>query len=105
MLAWPGREWVQPREARGQRFFDAVIVGGGQCGLATAFGLMRERVMNVLVLDENEVGEKTSPNQLPAHECIACSGGAAQTRPTLQTHPRPRTVAPTARSPARRAPG
>lgn len=27
----------------------------GQCGLAVAFGLMRERVTNVLVLDENEV--------------------------------------------------
>lgn len=28
-----------------------------QCGMAVAYGLMRERVTNVLVLDENEVGE------------------------------------------------
>jgi len=33
--------------------FDVIIVGAGQGGLAVAFGLARERVSNVLVVDEN----------------------------------------------------
>lgn len=37
---------------------DVLIVGAGQCGLAVAFGLMRERVTNVLCLDENEPGQE-----------------------------------------------
>ena len=33
---------------------DCLIVGGGQGGLAVAFGLLREKITNVLVVDENE---------------------------------------------------
>jgi len=36
--------------------YDVVIVGGGQSGLGTAFGLMRERITNFLVIDENPEG-------------------------------------------------
>src|SRR6185369_1456290 len=32
---------------------DVIVVGAGQGGLATAFALMRERVTNLLVVDEN----------------------------------------------------
>ena len=38
--------------------FDAVIVGGGQSGLGAAFALMRERVSDLLVIDENPEGQE-----------------------------------------------
>lgn len=44
--------WVRSREG----VLDVVIVGGGQSGLGAAFGLMREKVRNLLVLDENPAG-------------------------------------------------
>ena len=54
LLTYPQREWVTSRKTRdGQHVYDVVIIGAGQSGLATAFGLARERVKNVLVLDEN----------------------------------------------------
>jgi hypothetical protein len=52
ILVYPKDPWVLPRlDESGQHVFDVVIVGGGQCGLSTAFGLIRERVTNILVLD------------------------------------------------------
>lgn len=57
MLDYPAKPWVRPREhASGEHVFDVAIVGGGQCGLSVAFGLMREKVTNVLVIDENPAG-------------------------------------------------
>jgi cation diffusion facilitator CzcD-associated flavoprotein CzcO len=54
LLDYPRREWLAPRSTgAGQPIHDVVIVGGGQSGLATAFGLMRERVTNLLVVDDN----------------------------------------------------
>ncbi len=45
-------EWTQTEgEVR-----DVIIVGGGQSGLGAAFGLRRERVQDILVLDENPQG-------------------------------------------------
>jgi cation diffusion facilitator CzcD-associated flavoprotein CzcO len=44
--------WVRPRDG----VHDVVIVGGGQSGLSAAFGLMRERISNILVIDENPAG-------------------------------------------------
>lgn len=44
--------WVRSREG----VFDVVIVGAGQSGLGAAFGLMREKVRNILVVDENPPG-------------------------------------------------
>ncbi|WP_339472417.1 FAD/NAD(P)-binding protein, partial [Pseudomonas sp. EL_65y_Pfl1_R83] len=38
--------------------YDVVVVGGGQSGLATAFGLLRERISNIIVLDENPAGRE-----------------------------------------------
>src|SRR5215469_834783 len=49
----PRREWLEARRtAAGVSIFD-VVVGAGQGGLAAAFGLMRERAKNILVVDEN----------------------------------------------------
>jgi FAD-dependent urate hydroxylase len=54
LLDYPRREWMPARRtAQGEPIHDVIIVGGGQSGLAAAFGLQRERVRNVLVLDEN----------------------------------------------------
>jgi cation diffusion facilitator CzcD-associated flavoprotein CzcO len=52
-LDYPARNWVRPRtHESGLAVYDAVIIGGGQSGLAAAFGLMREKITNILVLDE-----------------------------------------------------
>lgn len=52
-----GREgWVQPVQHPKGHVYDAVIVGGGQSGLGIAFGLLRERISNILIIDENEEG-------------------------------------------------
>ena len=54
LLDYPRRPWLTPQRAlSGEPVHDVVIVGGGQSGLTAAFGLMRERVANLLVLDEN----------------------------------------------------
>jgi len=50
LLDYPRRHWMPP--SRGGAF-DVVIVGAGQGGLAAAFGLARERISNVLVVDQN----------------------------------------------------
>jgi OHCU decarboxylase len=55
-LAFPG-PWLAPETGPdGEAIYDVIIVGGGQCGLAAAFGLRREGVTNLLVLDENPAG-------------------------------------------------
>jgi len=46
--------WVPQRAG----VYDVVIVGGGQSGLGAAFALLREKVSNVLILDENPAGEE-----------------------------------------------
>ena len=46
--------WVQQRDG----VYDVVIIGGGQSGMGAAFGLMRERVGNVLIIDENDEGKE-----------------------------------------------
>lgn len=51
LLDYPRRPWMPPRGAGD--VLDVLIVGAGQGGLAAAFGLARERVANVLVVDEN----------------------------------------------------
>jgi cation diffusion facilitator CzcD-associated flavoprotein CzcO len=51
LLDYPRRPWMPARAEAG--VLDVIIVGAGQGGLATAFGLARERVSNVLVVDQN----------------------------------------------------
>ena len=59
LIQYPMRSWVLPRIAPGAvPAFDVVIVGGGQSGLGTAFGLQRQRVTNILVIDENPRGQE-----------------------------------------------
>jgi cation diffusion facilitator CzcD-associated flavoprotein CzcO len=59
LVRYPIRSWVLPKTAPdGSRAYDTVIVGGGQSGLATAFGLKRARVDHILVIDENPTGRE-----------------------------------------------
>jgi len=56
LIGHGGPDWTRPHGYSDANAYDAVIVGGGQSGLAAAFGLMRERVSNILVIDENPAG-------------------------------------------------
>ncbi|MEM6902682.1 MAG: NAD(P)/FAD-dependent oxidoreductase [Pseudomonadota bacterium] len=49
-------DWLKPQTHEGQHVYDAVIVGGGQSGMGAAFALQRERISNLLILDENPAG-------------------------------------------------
>lgn len=55
-LSYPAREWTVPRHRDGTRVLDVLIVGGGQAGLATAFGLRREQINNFRIVDRNPRG-------------------------------------------------
>ena len=56
LIGHGGADWTRPRAHPEGHVHDVVIVGGGQSGLAAAFGLLRERVSNILVIDENPAG-------------------------------------------------
>ena len=53
-LGYGGPSWVRSKDG----FYDVVIVGAGQSGLGAAFGLLRERIDNILVIDENPAGHE-----------------------------------------------
>jgi FAD-dependent urate hydroxylase len=54
ILDYPRRDWMKPRRTNdGRPILDVLVVGAGQGGLATAASLLRERVRNTLVVDEN----------------------------------------------------
>lgn len=53
-----GQAWTRPLVYDGKTAYDVVIVGGGQSGLGAAFGLLRERISNILVIDENPAGQE-----------------------------------------------
>jgi FAD-dependent urate hydroxylase len=53
LIAHPRMPWLSPRCAPdGSKALDVLIVGGGQSGVAMAFGLKRWRVDNILVVDK-----------------------------------------------------
>lgn len=51
-----GANWVRPVTHPEGHVYDVVIVGGGQSGLGAAFALRRERIHNVLIIDESAEG-------------------------------------------------
>src|SRR5262249_9160781 len=55
-LGYPPREWTLPHSRDGTPVLDVLIVGGGQSGLATAFGLKLERITNVRLIDRSPRG-------------------------------------------------
>jgi OHCU decarboxylase len=54
LLDYGAPSWVRRRDG----VHDVVIVGGGQSGLGAAFGLMLQKVRDILVLDENPAGHE-----------------------------------------------
>jgi FAD-dependent urate hydroxylase len=59
LIAHPRMPWLTPRLAPdGSPALDVIVIGAGQSGLVTAFGLMRARVDNVLVLDAAPRGQE-----------------------------------------------
>ncbi|MBM3646910.1 MAG: NAD(P)/FAD-dependent oxidoreductase [Alphaproteobacteria bacterium] len=58
LIAHPSTDWMTPRLHGGKPALDVLIVGAGQSGLATAFGLMRERVRNILLIDRAPEGRE-----------------------------------------------
>jgi cation diffusion facilitator CzcD-associated flavoprotein CzcO len=58
-IAHPRAAWLTPRMGPdGLPALDVLIVGAGQSGIATAFGLKRSRVDNVLVVDRAPYGQE-----------------------------------------------
>lgn len=59
ILNYPKDDWVLPRHRPdGHHLYDVAIVGGGQCGMTVAFGLLRDRVSNIIVLDRAPKGRE-----------------------------------------------
>ncbi|HET7888683.1 MAG TPA: NAD(P)/FAD-dependent oxidoreductase [Bradyrhizobium sp.] len=58
-IAHPSAPWLEPKIGPdGKPALDVLIVGGGQSGLATAFGLKRSQVTNILVIDKAAEGQE-----------------------------------------------
>jgi cation diffusion facilitator CzcD-associated flavoprotein CzcO len=57
-LGYPDRTWVPSSSHDGEHVHDAVILGGGQSGVTIAFGLMRESVVDIVVLDRSPAGQE-----------------------------------------------
>jgi FAD-dependent urate hydroxylase len=58
-IAHPRMPWLEPRIGPdGRPALDVLIVGGGQSGVAIAFGLSRAMVTNVLVVDRAPRGQE-----------------------------------------------
>jgi FAD-dependent urate hydroxylase len=56
-IAHPRMKWLEPRRSPGGRpALDVLIIGAGQSGLATAFGLLRAQVDNILAIDKAPYG-------------------------------------------------
>jgi cation diffusion facilitator CzcD-associated flavoprotein CzcO len=59
LLCYPPAGWVVPRAGPGgSALADVVIVGGGMCGLAAGFALLREGVSNLRILDRAPRGRE-----------------------------------------------
>jgi FAD-dependent urate hydroxylase len=59
LTAHPHAAWLAPKLGpAGRSALDVLVVGAGQSGIATAFGLMRSQVTNILVLDKSEEGRE-----------------------------------------------
>jgi FAD-dependent urate hydroxylase len=58
-IAHPSAEWLVPKIGPdGRPALNVLIVGAGQSGVATAFGLMRSQVTNIVVVDKSEEGQE-----------------------------------------------
>jgi cation diffusion facilitator CzcD-associated flavoprotein CzcO len=59
LTRYPMKSWALPKLAPdGSRALDVLVVGAGQAGLAAGFGLLQQRVDNILLIDENAPGRE-----------------------------------------------
>lgn len=58
LIAHPRMDWLVPKTSAGRPVLDVLVVGGGQCGVVTAFALLREKVRNILVIDRAPEGRE-----------------------------------------------
>lgn len=58
LTAHPRAPWLEPKSVGGLPCLDVLIVGAGQCGMAVAHALRRDRVDNILVIDRAETGRE-----------------------------------------------
>jgi cation diffusion facilitator CzcD-associated flavoprotein CzcO len=56
--SYPDKPWVPERLHNGTPVLDVVVIGAGQGGLAVGFGLRRDRIDRVLVIDQAAPGEE-----------------------------------------------
>lgn len=58
-LNYPPANWVKPRtHPNARHVYDVAFVGGGTCGMAASFALMREGIGNVVLFDRNSEGRE-----------------------------------------------
>jgi len=50
--------WVRPRSVNGQDVHDVVVVGAGLSGLGIGYGLLREQVRNIVLIDRAAPGHE-----------------------------------------------
>ena len=87
-LSYPSREWTVPRHRDGARVLDVLIVGGGQGGLATAFGLKLERITNIRIVDRNPRGLEGPWRRFARMQALRTTKEVSGHRPR---HPEPHT--------------
>lgn len=58
MVAHPRKPWLRHRTCGGVAVLDVLVVGAGQSGLAIGFGLRRDRVNNILLVDAAPYGQE-----------------------------------------------
>ncbi len=84
LTRYPARPWALPHMAPdGEPALDVLIVGGGQAGLTAAFGLLQQRVTNILVIDENPEGQEGPWGTYARMPIAAHAEGRRRHRPRL----------------------
>lgn len=58
LVAHPRAPWLAPQALGGEPILDVLVVGAGQSGIATGFGLLRDKVSNILVVDRAPYGQE-----------------------------------------------
>lgn len=57
-LGYPPENWVVAQQDGGETVADAVIVGGGMCGLTAWFALQRAGIRNIRIIDRAPAGQE-----------------------------------------------
>ena len=58
LVAHPRAAWLEAKTSGGAPVLDCLIIGAGQCGLAVAHALKRDKVANILLLDRAPEGKE-----------------------------------------------